>query len=79
MSLVPVSTEEGQAREQSQATPDAWWIPCDPIRQRRLVLVLAKMARCVLDHTGEPPSESPVEETSDGQRRRLGATHLNKS
>ena len=39
-------------------------MPTDPIAQRQLVAVLAKMAKCVLDHTEErsDPCQSEAEE-----------------
>ncbi len=79
ISLVPTPGEEAQAREESRVTSDAWWIPRDPITQRRLVLVLAKMAQSVLDGAGKPLPKPSVEETPDRQRGRPGATHLNRS
>lgn len=67
MSLVSVFKEGTQARGKSQtSTPErsSWWIPTDPIAQRQLVAVLAKMAKCVLDAREEPLPESPTEEMS---------------
>jgi len=45
-------------------TPEQWWIPTDPIAERRLITVLARMAQCVLDHAQEL---SPVGHVSTGQ------------
>lgn len=77
MSLISVFEEEMQARERSQTTTEAWWIPHDPITETSLVLVLTKMAKCVLDHAeersdshqlepGEPPPLLYVEPLEGG-------------
>ena len=59
MSLVSVFKEETQARGKSQ-TPTAeqtsWWIPHDPISERRVAAVLLEIARCLLSHAKELPA-----------------------
>jgi len=77
--VIPVSREDTRSPERAQAMPDAWWIPHDPISQRKLVTVLAKMAKYVLDRAEEPLSESSEGEALDRHGCHLEAAHLNKS
>jgi len=76
MALVPVFKEETQVKSQT-TTIEQWCIPTDPITERRLITVLAKMAKCVLDHAeersdshqlepGEPPPLLYVEPLEGG-------------
>jgi len=64
MTLVSVFKEEPQAQGKSQTSTiehSSWWIPTDPIAQRQLVAVLAKMAKCVLDHAEERSDSHQLE------------------
>lgn len=66
MAMVCISEEEAQAQERPQtatAEQASWWIPSDPISERRLVAVLVDMAKCVLDHTeqGNDPCQLEAE------------------
>ena len=75
-----VFKEETKAEEQPHTTPAeqaSWWIPHDPITERRLVLVLTKMAKCVLDHAQElPPADGEIP-SQNCSAKRMGATHFN--
>ena len=56
--------EGTQAQEKSQTTtPEqaSWWIPSDPVTERRLVAVLVEMAKCVLAHTEERSNSHQLE------------------
>ena len=49
MLLSSVSKEETIAQEKSQMTAtEQWWIPTDPVSERKPVAVLVEMAKCVL-------------------------------
>lgn len=52
--------EATQERDKSWApTLEQWWMPSDPVSERRLVAVLVEMARCVL--AGERGNARPLE------------------
>jgi len=64
MDMVCVSREETEARGKSQTTTAeqaAWWIPTDPITEKRLITVLAKMAKYMLDHAQERSDSHQLE------------------
>ena len=66
--MVCVSKGKAQAQEKSQTTTvEQWWIPSDPLIERRLVLVLTKMARHVLAHTEKlpPVRHTPAEQVGE--------------